>query len=267
MNAVTTYDFTSFNTAASPSDIQQVLETHCREWCFQQEKCPLTGTLHFQGRFILGVKRRLKQCVELMKGCVLEGCHLSVTSTANRGNMFYVLKPESRVNGPWSSQMESSAPFIPSRVREFLPRPWQAAVITKCAENDDRTVHVVYDPDGNTGKTTLMVYLAVHQKASMIPPINDHRDLMRIVMDKPKSAAYVIDIPRAMDKKKLNLLWAALETVKGGYAYDDRYKFREMFFEPPNIVVFTNVLPAPELLSPDRWMLHQIIDGALVQII
>jgi hypothetical protein len=63
----------------------------------------------------------------------------------------------------------------------------------------------------------------------------------------------MIDMPRAIKKDKLNGFYSAIESLKDGYAFDDRYKFVEKIFDSPCIWVFTNTYPDTDLLSEDRW--------------
>ena len=77
-------------------------------------------------------------------------------------------------------------------------------------------------------------------------------------MDMPTSSLYLIDMPRSMSKSGLLGLYSAIEEVKNGYAFDDRYKFTEKIFDCPNIWIFTNTLPDRNLLSYDRWKLWEI---------
>lgn len=62
-----------------------------------------------------------------------------------------------------------------------------------------------------------------------------------------------MDMPRAMKKDKLGGMYSAIETIKDGYAWDDRYQFKEKAFDSPNIWIFTNTAPDMDLLSRDRW--------------
>jgi hypothetical protein len=55
--------------------------------------------------------------------------------------------------------------------------------------------------------------------------------------------------------------YSAVETIKDGYAYDDRYSFKEKVFDCPNIWIFCNVLPDLNLLSMDRWKIWDIDDA------
>ncbi len=95
--------------------------------------------------------------------------------------------------------------------------------------------------------------MRVHKLGFRVPFANDYRDIMRMVMDAPIKRCFLIDIPKALKKDKLFQMWAAIESIKDGYAYDDRYKFRESYFDCPQVFVFTNTLPDPAMLTQDRW--------------
>jgi hypothetical protein len=65
-------------------------------------------------------------------------------------------------------------------------------------------------------------------------------------------------MPRALKKDKLGGFYSAIESVKDGYAYDDRYTFTEKIFDCPNIWVTSNSLPEFNLLSKDRWRIWEV---------
>lgn len=264
MNPVLHYDFTMNLLASDMSwaHIADALKGVCRQWTFQKEMGELRKTPHFQGRICLKEKMRLSTLKNKLMGTCMAGAHLSPTSSANKGNTFYVQKEEGRIEGPWSDKSASN--YIPMRVREFHPYPWQQKLIDISMDVNDRVINVVYDPQGGLGKSTLMTYMVTHGKAEAIPPMKDHKDIMRMVMNLPKSRCYFVDLPRASDKRHMVNMWAALETVKSGMAYDDRYEFKREFFEPPNIIVFTNVIPERNLLSADRWVVWTISNNELV---
>jgi len=56
---------------------------------------------------------------------------------------------------------------------------------------------------------------------------------------------------------------SGIETLKDGYAYDDRYHFKEEYFDCPQIWVFMNMVPDISMLSKDRWKLWVIKEGKL----
>lgn len=246
-NPVASYDFTIPAEKFDFENIKGKLKEIAKKWCFQKEKGEKTGYLHYQGRMSLKVKTREAQ---LRKE--LPGWHLSVTSTENIKNDFYVTKKDTRVDGPWCDKDRTV--YIPRQIRE-IPElfKWQQGIIDNAKVWDTRTVNIIYDTEGNHGKTILKTYVGVHGIGRTIPFCNDYRDMLRMVMDTPKVPLYIIDIPRALRKDQLFQFFSAIETIKDGYAYDDRYCFKEEYFDCPNIWIFMNKLPELEMLSKDRW--------------
>src|SRR5690606_24730073 len=72
-------------------------------------------------------------------------------------------------------------------------------------------------------------------------------------------------IPKAIKKDQLCQFYAGIEEVKNGYAFDDRYKFREKWFDCPSIWIFTNKLPNLAMLSADRWKIWRVVDNKLIK--
>lgn len=251
-NPVSTYDFTLSCEHYSVEDVCEQLKEICKKWTFQKERGE-SGYEHFQGRMSLKTKAR----ISTLKNKVFPEMHLSPTSNQNMGNDFYVTKEETRIEGPWS---DTTVPkFIPRDVMEIVElRPWQAQIASTVNQDIRRDIYVLYEPRGNVGKTLLCRYLALRLGASSIPPLNDYKDIMQIIMCKPESNCYLIDMPRAKDKLKMREFWSAIETIKSGYAYDCRYEFKERYFNPPVVWLFTNTIPEEEMLSKDRWKIFEI---------
>lgn len=251
-NPVSTYDFTLKAEDYTKDDVIDLLKDLCKKWTFQKEQGE-TGYVHYQGRMSLKTKQRLTT----LKNKVFPEMHLSPTSSQNMGNDFYVVKDETRIEGPWS---DTSVPaYIPRDVAEITSlKPWQAQIESTVNCDVRRDIYVLYEPRGNVGKTLLCRYLSLRRGAATLPPLNDYKDLMRIVMCKPTSNCYLVDMPRAKDKLKMREFWSGIETLKSGYAYDDRYEFREKYIDPPVIWLFTNTLPEEEMLSKDRWKIFEI---------
>lgn len=146
---------------------------------------------------------------------------------------------------------------LPRNLAEEHPvwRRWQYDVLA-CA-NDGRQIVMVYDPLGNTGKTYLTLWHCVRHLAVNIAVVRGYQDVMRSVYGRP-SDLYFVDLPRAISKKGLQQLVAALETIKNGYSYDDRYQWQERYQEPPKVVVFSNQIIPFDWLSQDRWRVISI---------
>lgn len=259
---VVTWDFTFFPHQDHEKIIKQLTEL-CKAWDFQQEMCPTTSKLHFQGRFKLKVKERL---ATLSKK--LAGYSLSITSTENRDNVYYVTKQETRVAGPWSSEDEII--FVPAQFQNKVWRPWQQKVIDSKLVFDNRHINVIVDSignigngGGNIGKSTIVGYLDATRYAVKIPFIKDYKDLMRVAYNSPKLGMYLVDIPRGLKSESVDQLYAGLEELKNGYVYEDRYTFKRQWINSPVIWVFTNVVPNSDLLSRDRWVYYRVVDNDL----
>lgn len=258
-NAICGYDFTCPCDEIRRRELIEWLKEHCKKWVFQKEEGGETGYLHYQGRMSMKEKIRIKQLIEL-KAC--NGMRLSPTSNQNLGNVWYVIKPDTRVAGPWSDKDKEK--YIPRQIRDIELKPWQQEIADDADNWDTRTINIVINRKGNIGKSTLCTYIGVHEIGRSIPPINDQVELLQIVYDMPTAKLYVMDMPKAMTKDKLYGIYGALETIKSGYCYDKRYTFKERYFDCPNIWVFTNVEPDKLLLSKDRWRLWKIEDDELV---
>jgi hypothetical protein len=113
-----------------------------------------------------------------------------------------------------------------------FPAPRQRCIIDNVDIDEDRNVDVIVDREGGKGKSIVVRYLGVYGKAKKIPFANDFKDVMRMVMDMPTHECYFIDIPMAIGKERLYQLYGAIEEIKGGYAYDDRYSFKDKYFDP-----------------------------------
>lgn len=255
-NALCSWDFTISCEHVELQILKIWLKENCKKFCFQKEKGEETGYLHFQGRVSLKVKTR--------KIISEHKFHWSPTSTANKDNDFYVMKNDTRVEGPWKDTDKET--YIPRQIREikFLWE-WQQYIVDHCGDWDTRSINVIIDTKGNSGKSTIKGYMRAYGLGRPLPFANDYKDIMRNVMDIPTSTCYLIDMPRAIAKDRLFQFFAGIESVKDGYAFDDRYKFEEKFFDCPNIWIFTNAVPERTLLSNDRWVFWNIIDKRLVR--
>ncbi len=234
-----------------------------KSYTFQLEKGD-SGYMHFQGRISLVKKRYLEEVIGMIhdmdgleKMFVRNTC---LNSVKNDKEAFYCLKLDTRVKGPWRDDVEEV--YIPRQVREIEKLfPWQQYVVDHCNDWDTRIINVVVDYSGNTGKSTLVQYMRAYGLARKIPFSNDYKDICRMVCDMPVSKCYLFDMPRAINKDKLYQFYAAIEEIKGGYAFDDRYNFKERCFDCPNIWVFSNSKPDESLLSKGRWVIWNVSDS------
>lgn len=238
--------------------LKKQLQEIAKKGTFQLEQGFKSGKLHWQGRISTKKKYRKTEIIKLATENFLRGgIRWSITSNANKGNYDYLTKEFTRVQGPWD--ITEKEIYIPRQIREVHElRPFQKQIIADAEIWNTRNINWIYQEKGNVGKSILKGYLRAHGIGRPLPPCNDMKDILRMVWGMPTSKLYVIDLPRAMKKHQLNGMIGALETIKDGYAYDDRHKFKEKFFDCPNIWVFSNKLPDTKLLSKDRWKLWSI---------
>lgn len=251
-SAVCVFDITIPCKKFTWNQVKNWMDDNCKSWCFQKEKGEETGYEHYQCRISLKIKKRISTLIKT----VPKGFHLSVTSNANKENNFYVLKEETRIDGPWSDQDI----YVPKRFSgEIEWMPWQEKVIKKIsAPANDRIVNLIYSPTGNQGRSFLTGWLCTHKLAQIIPPTDELAHVMEVALARPNMNCYIIDIPRAIRKEKTAQLFAGIEILKSGYAYDRRFNFKDKWMEPPHVWVFVNSLPNMDDLSPDKWNLWQI---------
>lgn len=262
-NPVRVYDFTLKAKDIDEDDIKKILKKKCKKWTFQLEEGIKDGYMHYQGRIHLREKIRFNQMKTYQP--FKNQCSWSVTSSGNINNDDYVEKSDTRVKGPWSSD-DPEPMYVPAQVRDIKLREWQLSIYSQWNDFDRRSINVLIDYEGNIGKSVLATIMRCQGKAVVIPPMQDPKDIMRMVCDTPTSGMYIVDLPRALpNQSKLAGMYSAIEQIKSGWAWDDRYKFRQKVFDSPIIWVFTNSYPNTTLLSKDRWKIWKVQDDNLVR--
>ena len=113
---------------------------------------------------------------------------------------------------------------------------------------DDRTVHVVVDTAGNTGKSRFVNHMCIAR--SMM--FGHHSSNQANATIWQGQAACLIDVPRSAGG---TIDWATVEQLKGGTLLQAKYEIELRTFAVPHIVVFTSDLPPASLamLAADRW--------------
>jgi hypothetical protein len=254
-NAICTWDCTIPANKYTKDQIIKWCNDYCKKWCFQLERGEKTNYEHYQLRCSTKVKTR-NMTKHLKPG------EWSPTSNENKDNDFYTTKDETRIDGPWSDQDEVI--YIPKQIRNITLLPWQEQARLLSLKEEYRKIYIIFDPEGCSGKSTFGMYMHCNKFGRIVPPINNAKDLMRMVCDIPTSGCYILDLPRSYKKSELRGTFVALEQIKNGYVYDDRFKFKEKIIDSPVIWVFTNKLPNPKYLSKDRWAYFAIQNKQLV---
>lgn len=142
------YDATLPADNISVDDLHSLLRPLCKKWSFQlergakkTEKHP-EGYLHYQLRLSLVKKKTLKSALAFLLAGGFKG-HLTTSSTNSlTGDAFYVLKADTRVDGPWTDK-----DYVPrnalTQQLQLCPTylPWQQSLLDIVAPFDMRTIH------------------------------------------------------------------------------------------------------------------------------
>lgn len=264
------WDFRVSQDSLTTDDIHTELKKVAKQYVFQLEKGD-SGYIHYQGRLSLIKKRRQSEKHILLK--LFEKWkpnYLSVTSnpTFYKGDMFYVMKEDTRVEGPFSDKDIKPEVYIPRHFRGKLSnlRPFQKQIWDSANDFDDRIINMIYCPTGNAGKSTIASLCELFGRGIDLPPCNDAEKIIQSCCDicEGKSvrnpSPIFVDLPRAMNKDRLNGIYTAIEQIKKGKLYDLRYKYKEYWIDSPTIWVFSNIEPDTSMLSSDRWRLWIIND-------
>lgn len=237
-------------------------------WVFQLEKGEEKGRLHYQGRVSFKQAKRKNEVLKLFPD--FPTISIKIEGPDEVKSSFYCMKVETRIDGPWKDT--DTIAYIPRQVRECMDSwyPWQRQIIDSVNLWEPRRINLLIDKHGGKGKSVCGTFLGSSGLAEELPYCNDFKDMMRMVYDlqemhERKCPAFVMDMPRSLNKQKLQGMYAGLEIIKKGYAYDDRYSFRRMYFDSPVIWVFTNEQPDLSWLTLDRWKLWEIHEGNLRQ--
>ena len=243
------------------NQLKQIAE----RYTFQLEKGDTTGYLHYQGRMSLIKKHRKTELMKLFGSMPVPNyLEPTVNATYYAGDMFYVSKTETRIDGPWDER--ETEKYIPRQYRNMLDKlyPYQKHIYDSADVFDTRTINMIYCPVGNVGKSTIASVCELYAKGIDLPPVNDAEKLIQSCCDICEAkqirnpSPIFVDLPRAMNKDRLNGIYTAIEQIKKGKLFDLRYKYKEYWIDSPQIWVFSNIRPDLSMLSKDRWKVYTI---------
>lgn len=254
-NACAVFDYTIPVDKIEFDTLKKWFKLHCKSWCFQKEKGDKSGYIHWQCRASLNDKTRNPPKP-------IKGCKWTPTSNENKTNDFYVMKEDTRIEGPWTDSDPDI--FIPIQYRNIILKPWQQEILDSRNINEFRKINYIYDEKGNIGKSTVAALGEILYNGIDCPPINDCKELMQVMAcecidsDNRTPGIVFIDLPRAMDKDRLFGIFSAIEQIKKGKLYDTRYHYKKYWINSPQIWVFSNMMPDTNYLSADRWTFYKV---------
>lgn len=267
-NACYHFDVTLSNTEHGDEDFFKSVQPHLEQWykdtfdyyIFQLERGKETLNLHYQGYAHKKTKVRAKQ-LAIATNSLFNGIRIVPASRAGIESLkTYCLKDDTRVSGPYSDRPVYAGQDLPVTLYS-----WQAEVVRIITEPaDDRTIHYIFDPTGNTGKSKLVKILIYKYKVNFLCQAAT-QDLLYLVAHSPPSHAYVVDCTRSKPKSvAYSDLYVAIEQLKNGVIMSTKYTPLTVLRTPPHVIVFSNSFPKLGLLSQDRWKIWTIQNRTLI---
>lgn len=265
LNPIARFEFRHTASKITRDDVIAWLKLYTKQWCFQLERGD-SGYEHYQGQFSLIKKRRSDT---ILKICQFE----HVKPVSNQVIDLYVTKEDTRISGPWKDTDKEFSQYIPWQYKldRHQMYPYQNDIVKSLSVRDDRTINLLFDSKGCKGKSWLANIAELHFNGIVLPPVNDAEKLIYTAYDftvglGTHSPSFFIDLPKAMEQRKLAQMYTAIEIIKNGKLYDLRNKARVFWIDSPPIWVFTNTLPDFECLSVDRWKVWKIKHHCLIEI-
>lgn len=139
------------------------------------------------------------------------------------------------------------------KIRFGKLRENQKKIIEEIKKQGDRNVTVIYDPNGNNGKSWLSIHLYERGRALVVPRASTTAEkLSAFVCSAYNGEEFVlIDIPRS--RPITPELYEVIEELKDGLVYDHRYSGRCRNIRGVKVGIFTNTKLDIDKLSIDRW--------------
>lgn len=250
--------------------VRSVFDEFFAHWIFQLEKGFEEGKEHYQCRGQLESPLSKASLLQIFDCRGLKD-QISIQPESNNsiqqgGLTFYVMKDETRVDGPWHDEAHKPRKRVKYEARDLAcmenPLPWQAQVMAMLTPlPDDRSIVWIADPVGNHGKSKLMKWLRVQSDFDCARiPMGSATQIKTSVIEKGPHRVYMVDLPRTVGKEeRIQEIYSALEEVKNGWVESAMYgKAAELLMEPPHVIIFSNGYPTLSHMSHDRWKVYKL---------
>lgn len=228
-----------------PEDIEtcnRIFSFLAYDYVFQEEVGE-SGTPHLQGTVSLKKKGRWTE-FGLPKDIHWE--HVKHVPLSYK----YCSEPMKRSGGCWSLKWP-----IPPKVKTISEQefyPWQELLVNLLKqEPDDRTIHWVWSEDGRTGKSSFCKWLLLNRDAALSGK-GAYSDICNLIYNTNMNDGKIVvfDLPRNNGNK---ISYSALECIKNGLIVNTKYETGYKVFNPPHVVVFSNMEPEEGAMSADRF--------------
>lgn len=236
--------FNRANRANRANILKCIFDSECNIYCFQDEICPSTEKIHFQGVIKLKTRMRMTQLKKFDPEIHWEPCKNF------KASLIYCSDPIKRHELVWTKGFNPPEKLIYIKPEDFYE--WQTDLINyiEKTKNNNREIIYIYDKNGNSGKTAITKYLCIEKNAISLS--GKTADMFYACTIKPK--IIIIDCPRS-NIEYLN--YTAIEKLKDGIFFSNKYESKMIIMNSPILIIFANEPPITCKMSEDRW---RIID-------
>lgn len=221
---------------------------------FQLEEGEESKKKHYQGYGAFKNARTLFQVKKKFTKSGYNSVHLEVCRSIKHSKE-YCSKYPTRLKGPWTKGFARPLKLI-SELRD-----WQQEIIDIIKKPaDDRTIHWIWDIEGNKGKTALAKYIVANYNALYFSgKASDMKYLIASYFEESESnkddLICLFDYTRSMENF---ISYQGIEEIKNGIFCSTKYECKMIQFNAPHIIIFANFEPETHKLSADRWSIKKI---------
>jgi len=135
---------------------------------------------------------------------------------------------------------------------------WQRTLLAQLGQQPDkRSVLWYFDPEGGCGKTEICRYLLAKVEGVLYLTSAAGKDLVHQVVKAQKDPKIIImNLPRSAEGK---FSYASVESIKDGLIFSGKYEGGSRLMPHPHLVIFSNWYPDITQLTPDRWIIRELI--------
>ena len=254
----------------------------CKKWCFTWNNYPVDGLEQMEQTFIkMGIHyivgkevgesgtphlQGYIECPSKMRWSQFklpDSIHWEKCKGTRLDNIKYCSKDGDYIH---------SALLKPPRELVTLSRDklltWQAEVVSWFDEYEDplfgRTIHWIYEREGNVGKTVLASYL-YDSGADVVVVGGRATDMQHGVAEMVSAGVMpkivIVDIPRVSTN---HFSIAGVESIKNGLFFSPKFDSKCCRYNRPWVLVCSNEPPPYEKMSSDRWKVFRIENDNLI---
>lgn len=141
--------------------------------------------------------------------------------------------------------------------QQFEPRVgWQHGLMEYLhGDPDPRKIRWYIDEAGGSGKSTFARHLSRIREPLLHAYVITGGRHTDIYYGFNYERVIVFDFARTKEEA---VPWEVIENMKNGYFLSTKYEVRQVHFEIPHVIIFSNFSPDRSKLSADRWDVHII---------